>query len=125
MRHDTITSLATVRVIGLVLLASPLVLVHFAAWIVCLRIVSLNWMSRASTCLHVAFSCRACVSCRAHVSLLLGGLCTAACRACFTKLDVTRVIWLAAGLPRACCKTDLIYKWTSSLCIHTLHRKIP
>ena len=26
-------------------------------------------------------------------------------------LDVTRVIWLAAGLPRACCKTDKIYKW--------------
>ena len=74
------TSLATVRVIGLVLLASTLVLVYFAAWKVYMRSVSLDWM--------------------------LGGLCTAACHACFTKLDVTRVIWLAAGLPRACCKTD-------------------
>ena len=42
------TSLATVRVIGLALLASPLVLVYFAAWIVCLRSASLNWMSRVS-----------------------------------------------------------------------------
>ena len=42
------TSFATVRVIGLVLLASPLVLVYFAAWIVCLHSASLNWMSRAS-----------------------------------------------------------------------------
>ena len=49
----TMTSLATVRVIGLVLLASPLVLVYFAAWIVCLRSASLNWMSRASPC-HLA-----------------------------------------------------------------------
>ena len=47
------TSLATVRVIGLVLLASPIVLVYFAAWIVCLRSVSLNWMSRASPCRRV------------------------------------------------------------------------
>ena len=31
-----------VRVIRLVLLASPLVLVYFAAWIVCLRSASLN-----------------------------------------------------------------------------------
>ena len=44
------TSLATVRVIGLVLLASPLVLVYFAAWIVCIHNASLNWMSRASPC---------------------------------------------------------------------------
>ena len=44
------TSLANVRVIGLVLLASPLVLVYFAAWIVCLRSASLNWMLRASPC---------------------------------------------------------------------------
>ena len=47
------TSLATVRVIGLVLLASPLVLVYFAAWIVCLRSVSLNWMLRESPCRRV------------------------------------------------------------------------
>ena len=31
------------------------------------------------------------------------------CRACFAMLDVTRVIWLVAGLPRACCNSDLIY----------------
>ena len=50
---------------------------------------------------------------------------TAACRGCFAKLDVTRVIWLAAVLPRACCKADKIYKWTNALCMHTLHREIP
>ena len=42
------TSLANARVIVLVLLASPLVLVYFAAWIFCLLIASLNWVSRAS-----------------------------------------------------------------------------
>ena len=53
------TSLATVRVIGLVLLASPLVLVDYAAWIVCLRSASLNWMLRASPCrrLYARFLC--------------------------------------------------------------------
>ena len=40
------TSLATARFIGLVLLASPFVLVYFAAWIVCMLGASLNWMSR-------------------------------------------------------------------------------
>ena len=71
------------------LLSSPLVLVYFAAWIICLRSASLNWMLRASTCRCVSFSCLA------RVSWLLGGFCTAACCACFTKLDVTRVIRLA------------------------------
>ena len=42
------TSLATARDIGLVLLASPLVLTYFATWIVGLLNASLNWMSRAS-----------------------------------------------------------------------------
>ena len=57
------TSLATARVIGLVLLASPLVPVYFAAWIVCLRSASLNWMSRASPCrrCHSAVVCASAV----------------------------------------------------------------
>ena len=42
------TNFATARVIGLVLLASTLVLVYFAARIVCLLSASLNWISRAS-----------------------------------------------------------------------------
>ena len=55
------TSIATARVIGLVLLASPLVLVYFTARIiVCLRSASLNWMS---PCRRMSFSCRACVGC--------------------------------------------------------------
>ena len=81
------TSLETARVIGLMLLASKLVLVYFAAWIVCLRSASLyarylcsrthsvlgqarddrvsciqsaslNWMLRASPCRRLLFSCR-------------------------------------------------------------------
>ena len=51
------TSLATVRVIGLALLASALDLVYFAAWVVCPRCVSLNWMSRASPCRRVSSDC--------------------------------------------------------------------
>ena len=81
------TSFATTRVIGIVLLVSPLVLVislytrysivvarlafrpsaraskgilhtsYFAAWIVCLLCASLDWMSRASPCRCVSFSC--------------------------------------------------------------------
>ena len=65
------TSLETARVIGQVLLASPLVMVYFAAWIVCQPSASLNWMSRASPCRRVSFSCRACVGCRACVVCLL------------------------------------------------------
>ena len=33
------------------------VLVYFAAWVVCLRSVSLNWMSRASPCRRVSPDC--------------------------------------------------------------------
>ena len=67
------TSLATVRVIGLVLFASPLVLVYFAARIVCLRSASLNWMSRASPYRCVSFSCRLSRACLLTVRQPLHG----------------------------------------------------
>ena len=71
------------------LLASPLVLVFFAACIVCLLSASLNWISRALPCRRVSFSCRACVGCRACV---------------FIKADdsefATPLIWCSKKLKR-------------------------
>ena len=45
----------------------------------------------------------------------------AECRACIAMLCVTHVIWFATGLPRACCKTDLVYNWINALSIRNLY----
>ena len=83
---------------------------YFAAWIVCLLRVSLNWMSRASLCRRVSFSCQSCVHRLSCVCLMTVRQASRGClssdrhrterRACFAMLDVTRVIWLAARLKK-------------------------
>ena len=77
-----------------------------AAWLViCLLHALLNWMSRASPCRRVSFSCLSYVHRLSYVRILTvrraspGWLSRerhrAKCRACFAMLDVTCVFWLA------------------------------
>ena len=44
---------------------------------------------------------------------------SAVCRTVFGVLDVARVIWLATGLLRACCKTDKIFTCINAFIIKT------
>ena len=70
-------------------------------------------VTESSTCLSYVRASAACVRLmtvgRASPGWLSRKRHRAECLACFAMLDVTRVISLATGLPRACYKTGYIY----------------